>query len=164
MDPQEQGQGHSGCRNAHHDSCQHEHVRQRIDVQRGFKDCRITIRSMAGFAQDDGNGGAALRSKRDDKQNDGPLKNIHPDQFLDEIGLGSHGVKAKHHEHDVGNHIEMPDGEGLVELFSCLSSSRSLLSVPYNGAQITFNTQQELSQAEHDIVTFFTQPEDAKYP
>ena len=60
--------------------------------------------------------------------------------------------------------IEMPDGEGLVELFSCLSSSRSLLSVPYDGAQITFNTQQELSQAEHDIVTFFTQPEDAKCP
>lgn len=62
------------------------------------------------------------------------------------------------------NLIHKADGDGLVGLFSWLSYNRFLRTMPYDGPQITFNTQQELNQAEQDIVTFFTQTEEVVGP
>ena len=55
--------------------------------------------------------------------------------------------------------LKMPDGDGLVALFQRLIERRDLRLYPYTGPQITFNTQQELDQAERDLVTFFTHQE-----
>ena len=57
--------------------------------------------------------------------------------------------------------LALPDGDGLVKLFSLLISQRLLHMYPYSGPQITFNTSQELRQAERDITTFFTHQEES---
>ncbi len=56
--------------------------------------------------------------------------------------------------------LSLPDGDGLVQLFQHLIASRDLSIYAYNGPQITFNTREELSQAETDFVAFFTQREE----
>ena len=56
--------------------------------------------------------------------------------------------------------LALPDGDGLVKLFQNLIESRDLSTYSYNGPQITFNTREELSQAETDFVAFFTQREE----
>ena len=58
----------------------------------------------------------------------------------------------------------LPDGEGLVSLFGELISKKRLHMYPYNGPQITFNTRQELHQAERDFVSFFTHQEESPCP
>ncbi len=58
-----------------------------------------------------------------------------------------------------GELLGRPDGEGLVLLFQRLIAQRRVKAFPYIGPQITFNTQQDLEQAEHDLVTFFTHVE-----
>ncbi|MFQ5801320.1 MAG: NDP-sugar synthase [Candidatus Methylomirabilales bacterium] len=55
--------------------------------------------------------------------------------------------------------LRMPDGGGLVTLFQRLIEKRRLRLYPYTGPQITFNTQQDLVQAERDLLTFFTHQE-----
>ena len=57
--------------------------------------------------------------------------------------------------------LTMPDGDGLVKLFSILLSQRLLRIYPYGGPQITFNTRRELHQAERDFITFFTHQEES---
>ena len=57
--------------------------------------------------------------------------------------------------------LDLPDGDGLVELFCHLAFRQALRMYPYEGPQITFNTQQELHQAERDFIAFFTQSEEA---
>jgi len=54
------------------------------------------------------------------------------------------------------NLLAIPDGEGLVKLFQVLISRKRLDMYQYAGAQITFNTQRELHQAEQDFISFFT--------
>ena len=56
--------------------------------------------------------------------------------------------------------LSLPDGEGLVQLFQNLIRCKDLSTYLYNGPQITFNTREELSQAETDFVAFFTQREE----
>ena len=56
--------------------------------------------------------------------------------------------------------LALPDGEGLVKLFCELVSRKCLRMYPYNGPQITFNTRQELHQAERDFIAFFTHQEE----
>ncbi|WP_052128462.1 GDP-mannose 4,6-dehydratase [Neosynechococcus sphagnicola] len=51
--------------------------------------------------------------------------------------------------------LRLPDGEGLVQLFGQLIAQRQLRMYAYPGPQITFNTPQELDQAERDFVAFF---------
>lgn len=55
--------------------------------------------------------------------------------------------------------LALPDGEGLVRLFCQWVSRKCLRLYPYNGPQITFNTQQELHQAERRFIAFFTHQE-----
>jgi len=57
--------------------------------------------------------------------------------------------------------IAMPDGAGLVKLFSILLSRRLLRMYPYSGPQVTFNTRRELHQAESDFIAFFTHQEES---
>lgn len=52
--------------------------------------------------------------------------------------------------------LKMPDGEGLVMLFQRMIAKKCIRTYQYTGPQITFNTQQELNQAERDLLTFFT--------
>ena len=59
--------------------------------------------------------------------------------------------------------LALPDGDGLVKLFQNLIESRDLSTYSYNGPQITFNTREELSQAETDFVAFFTQREELEW-
>ena len=60
--------------------------------------------------------------------------------------------------------LDMPDGQGLVKLFSQLITQRALRMYPYDGPQITFNTRQELRQAEQDFIAFFTHQEEPNCP
>ncbi len=53
--------------------------------------------------------------------------------------------------------VELPDGSGLVALFQRLIAEGRLSMYKYRGPQITFNTHEELNQAEKDIVNFFTE-------
>ena len=55
--------------------------------------------------------------------------------------------------------LELPDGEGLLELFGRLIDRRALRTYRYDGPQITFNSHSELDQAERDFVDFFTHQE-----
>ncbi len=55
---------------------------------------------------------------------------------------------------------DLPDGEGLIRLFDGLLSRKELHSHHYGGPQITFNTRQELDQAQRDIVGFYTHEEE----
>ncbi|MDA2932750.1 nucleotidyltransferase family protein [Acidobacteria bacterium AH-259-D05] len=55
--------------------------------------------------------------------------------------------------------LSMPDGEGLVKMLQRLVAQDGVRVYPYNGPQITFNTEQDLHQAERDLITFFTHPE-----
>lgn len=55
--------------------------------------------------------------------------------------------------------LRLPDGEGLVRLFTQLIRERRARAYPYGGPQITFNTKQDLDQAERDLGMFFTQAE-----
>ncbi len=55
---------------------------------------------------------------------------------------------------------DLPDGEGLIQLFDRLLSRKELHSHHYSGPQITFNTHQELDQAQRDIVRFYTHVEE----
>ncbi len=55
---------------------------------------------------------------------------------------------------------DLPDGEGLIRLFDRLLSRKELHSHHYGGPQITFNTHQELDQAQRDIVGFYTHVEE----
>jgi glucose-1-phosphate cytidylyltransferase len=55
--------------------------------------------------------------------------------------------------------IRMPDGDGLVQLFRDLVRQRRAKAYPYRGPQITFNTKQDLDQAELSFARFFTQDE-----
>lgn len=55
--------------------------------------------------------------------------------------------------------LHLPDGQGLVCLFQRLVAARRIRAYPYQGPQITFNTHQELDQAERDVHSFFTQDE-----
>tara|TARA_B100000029_G_scaffold137629_1_gene132532 strand:- start:1099 stop:1818 length:720 start_codon:yes stop_codon:yes gene_type:complete len=57
--------------------------------------------------------------------------------------------------------LELPDGEGLVKLFKKLISDDLLYTYQYNGPQITFNTQNELNQAQSDFIAFFTHQEES---
>jgi len=56
--------------------------------------------------------------------------------------------------------LNLPDGEGLVRLFGDLIHRKRLRAYYYTGPQITFNTSQELRQAERDFISFFTHRED----
>ena len=53
--------------------------------------------------------------------------------------------------------LSLPDGEGLVRLIQDLTAKGGVGAFQYTGPQITFNTEQELQKAEHDIITFYTQ-------
>ncbi len=53
--------------------------------------------------------------------------------------------------------LELPDGEGLVELFQRLIAERRLGGVPYDGPRVTFNTRQDLADAHREMGRFFTQ-------
>ncbi len=64
-------------------------------------------------------------------------------------------------DHMDKNLLSLPDGNGLVNLFKNCIQDHQLGTYAYNGPQITFNTQQELNQAEDDLVAFFTQQEDS---
>ena len=55
--------------------------------------------------------------------------------------------------------LRLPDGEGLVRLFQEFVRRRRLRAYPYGGPQITFNTPQDLDQAERDLGAFFTHAE-----
>src|SRR5215470_4499138 len=55
--------------------------------------------------------------------------------------------------------LRLPDGDGLVQLLQHLIGQRRVRAYPYGGPQITFNTQQDLDQAERDLGRFFTQVE-----
>lgn len=72
-------------------------------------------------------------------------------------------------EREVLEHLDqelltLPDGDGLVRLFDKLIQQKCLRTHSYNGPQITFNTQQELKQAEDDFVAFFTHQEENHCP
>lgn len=56
--------------------------------------------------------------------------------------------------------LEMPDGQGLVELLQELITRRRVRVHAYRGLQITFNTRQEYGQAERELISFFTHRED----
>ena len=60
--------------------------------------------------------------------------------------------------------LAMPDGDGLVALFQLMISQQQLNMYPYSGPQITFNTHQELRQAERDFISFFTHQEEDPCP
>ncbi len=55
--------------------------------------------------------------------------------------------------------LEKPDGTGLVDLFQQLIQDNQLFAFEYAGPQITFNTPQELDEAERNFIAFFTQRE-----
>ncbi|MBO54719.1 MAG: hypothetical protein CL886_03570 [Dehalococcoidia bacterium] len=57
--------------------------------------------------------------------------------------------------------LALPDGDGLVSLFKELIREHLLYTYRYNGPQITFNTQSELTQAQSDFISFFTHQEDS---
>jgi NDP-sugar pyrophosphorylase family protein len=52
--------------------------------------------------------------------------------------------------------IKMPDGEGLVIFFKILIAMRKLGVYNHSGLQITFNTKEELKDAEEKLVRFYT--------
>ena len=52
--------------------------------------------------------------------------------------------------------IKMPDGEGLVIFFKILVAMRKLGVYNHSGLQITFNTKEELKDAEEKLVRFYT--------
>ena len=53
--------------------------------------------------------------------------------------------------------LRMPDGDGLVAFLKRLVQQRRVRAFPYRGPQITFNTKQDLDQAERDLGMFYTQ-------
>ena len=55
--------------------------------------------------------------------------------------------------------IEMPDGDGLVTFYRILSAMEKLGAYFHSGLQITFNTRNELEQAEETLNRFYTSPE-----
>ena len=55
--------------------------------------------------------------------------------------------------------IEMPDGDGLVTFYKILSAMDKLGAYFHSGLQISFNTQNELAQAEETLNRFYTSPE-----
>lgn len=55
--------------------------------------------------------------------------------------------------------LQAPDGEGLVALVQGLIAGRRVRTHAYAGPQITFNTKNDLDQAERDLIEFFTQVE-----
>jgi len=57
------------------------------------------------------------------------------------------------------NFVALKDGEGLVQLFQYLCSKGELGVFHHSGPQITFNTWQELQQAQRDIADFYTYEE-----
>ena len=55
--------------------------------------------------------------------------------------------------------LRLPDGDGLVMFLQRLIGQRRVRAYPYRGPQITFNTKQDLDQAERELRMFFTQAE-----
>lgn len=55
--------------------------------------------------------------------------------------------------------IDFPDGEGLVTFFKILLAMEKLGAWKYDGFQITFNTQKELSNAKQEWHHYYTSPE-----
>lgn len=55
--------------------------------------------------------------------------------------------------------LEMGDGSGLVRLFQEKISERRVRTYPYRGPQITFNTEQDLDNAQRELMRFYTQME-----
>jgi NDP-sugar pyrophosphorylase family protein len=53
--------------------------------------------------------------------------------------------------------LDLADGQGLVNLIQGLTMNGMVGAFQYAGPQITFNTEQELQKAEHDIISFYTQ-------
>ena len=73
-----------------------------------------------------------------------------------------HMILQRHLLKDLNKEIlDLPEGDGLVTLFKQLIAKNQLYTYPYNGPQITFNTQHELNQAQNDFIAFFTHPEGA---
>ena len=52
------------------------------------------------------------------------------------------------------------DGQGLISLFEKLIQSKSLNVYEHHGAQITFNTEVEIINAEKEIIDFYSQKEE----
>ena len=52
--------------------------------------------------------------------------------------------------------ISMPDGEGLITFYKILMALRKLGVYNHSGLQITFNTKEELKEAEEKLIRFYT--------
>ncbi len=52
--------------------------------------------------------------------------------------------------------LDSPDGVGIVRVFHQLIAQKQVRVLTHHGPQITFNTRQELDQAERELVAFFT--------
>jgi glucose-1-phosphate cytidylyltransferase len=55
--------------------------------------------------------------------------------------------------------LKLPDGDGLVKLIQRLAVQKKVKTFPYNGPQITFNTKEELVNANIEIINFYTYQE-----
>ena len=53
--------------------------------------------------------------------------------------------------------VSMPDGEGLVKFFQVLIGQKKINAYRHKGFKITFNTPQELENAEKEFIKFFTE-------
>lgn len=62
------------------------------------------------------------------------------------------------------NIVGMPDGEGLVTGFKILLAMGKLGAHYSTGLQVTFNTQEELDQAEEKLLNFYTAREESHAP
>ncbi len=58
--------------------------------------------------------------------------------------------------------LDLPDGDGLVELFHGLISERRVAAYRHDGLNITFNTDSERIRAEQELDAFFTLREPAR--
>ena len=52
--------------------------------------------------------------------------------------------------------VALPDGLGLVHWLRTLIAEGRVWQYAYSGPQITFNTEQDLAQAERDLMSFYT--------
>lgn len=85
VDRDQQSEGHSGRRDADHDRRKNENVRQWIDITRNFRaDSRVPH----------GYGGSRLRRPLNKEKEDGGLKDVHADDFFEEVAFSDHAVKT----------------------------------------------------------------------
>ena len=53
--------------------------------------------------------------------------------------------------------IDLPDGEGLIQLFQQLIKTSDLNAYDHKGLQLTFNTLHEYQKAEEEFIKFYTE-------